>query len=112
MTYVIIVLAFAILTSLVIHKRMLYRPKPDRGRSRSFWVSFGLYFVPAAIIWAWLIRSATRIAPLPDPWWSLVALIGLGLLIDLLLRNELTALSEIGFNDDRASIDSAHGRAV
>jgi len=92
MKYVVIVSAIVILTALVIHKRRLYRPKPGRSGIRAFWVSFCLYFLPAAIAFAWLVHSATQSLSVADPWGPLVVLVGMYLLSNLLLKGELTAL--------------------
>ena len=90
--YVTLASALAILAGLVIHKRTMYRPRSGRTAIRAFFVSFGLYFLPAAIVWAWLVYSVTHHIVFSDPWPSLVALVGLYLLADLLLRNEVSAL--------------------
>jgi len=92
MKYVVVVSAIVILAALVIHKRMFYRPKPGRSGTRAFWVSFCLYFLPAAIAFAWLVHSATQSLSVADPWGPLVGLVGVYLLSNLLLKRELTAL--------------------
>ena len=92
MTYAIFASAVVILAALVIHKRMFYRPKGGRSGMRAFWVSFCVYFLPAAIVLAWLVHSATKSLSVAAPWGSLVVMVGIYLLSGLLLKGELMAL--------------------
>jgi hypothetical protein len=92
MLYITIVSAVATLIALVIHKRTMYRRKSGRGGIRAFFAPCFLYFFPTAIVWGWVVHRVSQLVPLPAPWWPITAMIGVYLLANLLLKDEIEAL--------------------
>jgi hypothetical protein len=92
MRYALTVSAAFLVVGLIIYKRFVFCPMPGRSPKRAFWQSFFLYWLPAFLAWAWLVRAVALDVQLNSPTPEILILVGASVLIEWLLRSELASL--------------------
>ena len=93
MKYATVVVTALVVALLVTYKRTMFRANESRSPWRGFWISFLVYWVPAFLAWAWLIHTVASIIHISTPTPEIAMLVGASMLVDWMLRNELTALT-------------------
>lgn len=85
-----------ILVALVLHKRVLYHPFAAQSKLALLFMSGLFYFLPATICWALIVVSVVK-TMMPSAgglWAQVVGLLGLLLLVQLLMENEIHGLGK------------------